>query len=171
MARLAISVLCAALCAACGASSTDVVIECPSPDGSATAILFLQMGGGGAGFVSHTLAIQPANLGPTLPGRFGGGPSVEVLRIDEAESMTLDWKDPGRLDVDFAISSLATVFHMFHQYPIVGDRQVRVLFSERERSDDRRREFTCRSAGRETINPPLKRLFIESSMTARRRAM
>ena len=151
----------AGLCIACSGSTTDVVIECPSPSGSTTAILFLQTGGGAAGWAFHLLAIQPANLEPTLPGRFGRGPSVEVLSLDPAKAMTLEWKDDSHLAVEFAVGSVSTVFHMFHQYPMTGDRQVKVLFSERDASGDARHDFTCRTAGREIVNPPLKRLVFD----------
>jgi hypothetical protein len=75
--------------------------------------------------------------------------------------MTIDWRDESHLAVEFEVSTLATVFHMFHQYPVVGQRQVQVLFSERAPSLERQHEFKCRSAGREILNPPLKRLAVE----------
>ena len=75
--------------------------------------------------------------------------------------MTLDWKDDSHLAVEFAVGSAATVYQMFHQYPKTGERQVRVLFSERDPSGDARHDFTCRTAGREILNPPLKRLVVE----------
>ncbi len=117
------------------------------------------MGGGAAGSFFYVLAIQPANVKPTLPRTFGGGPSVEVLNIEDARGITLAWKDAGHLAVELTVSSLTTVHHMFHQYPVVG-RQVAVLFSELEPSPDglRRRDIKCLSGGREILNPPLKRL-------------
>jgi hypothetical protein len=118
------------------------------------------MGGGAAGWFFYVLAIQPANLKPTLPRTFGGGPSVEVLKIDDARGITLAWKDGGHLTVELTVRSLTTVHHMFHQYPVVGDRQVSVLFSELEPPPDglHRHDVKCLSGGREIINPPLKRL-------------
>src|SRR5712691_4784649 len=114
--HLALLAFMASVCAGCG-SDTAVVLECPSPDGSTVAILYSHAGGGAAGWFFYQLALQPAVLPPTLPKRFGGGPSVEVLRVDEVQAMTLDWKSDQHLTVESSIDGLTTVFHMFHQYP------------------------------------------------------
>src|SRR6478736_4904180 len=94
----------AALCAGCG-SDTHVVLECPSPAGSTVAILYSQMGGGAAGWSFYELALQPTGLPPTLPRRFGGGPSEEVLSMDDADAITLDWKSAEHLSVEWSARS------------------------------------------------------------------
>ena len=157
--RVCLCGLLCVLCLGCG-STTEVVIECPSPNGATAAVLFLRMGGGAIGWMEEVLALQPANLPPTLPRSFGVGPSVEVLNIDQTRGITLDWKDEGHLAVELGVPPLTTVTHMFHQYPVMGDRQVVVMFSEVEAFQAGRHHYDerCRTGGREIVNPPLKRL-------------
>ena len=83
---MAFCLLLGGLCVGCG-STTEVVIECPSPNGATEAVLFPRMGGGAIAWMEEVLALQPANLPPTLPRTFGDGPSVEVLNIDQ----TTEW--------------------------------------------------------------------------------
>lgn len=84
-----------------------------------------------------------------------------MLDADDVRAMTLEWRDDGHLVVESAFDSLTTVSYMFHGYPFTGyEPAVRVLFNEREPTveDRRQAQMTCRTAGREIVNPPIKRL-------------
>jgi hypothetical protein len=153
--------LAAVLCGGCG-SDTDIILECPSPGGMTVAILLARSGGGAAGWGDYELILQPATLPPTVPQTIGLGDSQEVFRADDVKAMTLDWESDEHLAVEWAFDQSTMVFAMSHRYPLLANTRppIRINFSERAPSNNERadRRMTCRSAGRETTNPPIKRM-------------
>src|SRR4051794_11638658 len=89
----------------------DVELECPSPDGLLTAILFSESGGGAAGWFTYQLSLQPGNRSPILA-NWNSSRSVSLLTVDEAgDEVTIDWETNERL----TIVGLPTLPHVLQE--------------------------------------------------------
>jgi hypothetical protein len=137
----------------CG-SRTDVLLECPSPDGSLVVVLFYGSGGGAAGWAYDELALQPANLPPTLPNQWGG-PSLNLMQLEEADVVAVNWESNESLSV----TGMPTLSHVIEENPKLptgGRRRVRISFNER--GPVGKAETSCFSGGREIAVRPARRL-------------
>jgi hypothetical protein len=138
----------------CG-SDTAVQLECPSPDGSLVVVLFSASGGGAAGWSYYQLALQPANLPPTPP-RWSGGPSLNLMELEDADIVAVNWESNDSLSV----TGMPTLSHVIEENPKLptgGRRRVRISFNDR--GPVGKADRNCFSGGREIAVRPARRLL------------
>lgn len=162
MKPLFLGLFAAATAVSCGgAGDPSIWLECPSPNGETTANIFYQSGGGAAGWTEFTIALQRANLPPSLPGKSGSGPSQPVLVTSDATRLSLRWESDVRLSVESVyLGYVSLMAHDYYPKNPSSDPYVHVRFNEREPSpaDTPETIVSCHSGDREIVNPPPRRL-------------
>jgi hypothetical protein len=98
----ALAALIVLLSVGCGrANVIEVLLECPSPDGAVTAVLWVEGGGGAAGWTQDLTSIHPASADDDAV-YLTDEPAEEsvVLALNRGEGYLLRWESNNQLLID-----------------------------------------------------------------------
>jgi hypothetical protein len=139
-----------------------VLMECPSPDHSAVAVLWYHAGGGAAGRSEQLVSIQPSDVpAERTPDRHAFD-EAPLLTQHRGQSYELKWDTNDHLSITIGVSDY-TWAHILRHSQVINGRRIGVMYHELEIKGDARDEYsipprTCLSGSQRIDNPPEKRL-------------
>ena len=148
------------LSAGCGrANVIDVLLECPSPDGAIAAVLWVEGGGGAAGWTQDLISIHPASAGHDAV-LLTDEPAEEsvVLALNRGEGYLLRWESNNQLLIDVAYAPRSVVFSMRDSQ--VNGRHIAIAYRKRvaEEQPFSLPSRQCESGSTTITNPPSRRI-------------
>lgn len=144
------------LSAGCGrANVIEVLLECPSPDGAIAAVLWVEGGGGAAGWTQDLISLQPTSQ------RLNGEPAEQsvVLALNRGEGYLLRWESNNQLLIDVAYAPRSVVFSM-RDSQVVNGRHIAIAYRKRvaEEQPFSLPSRQCESGSTTITNPPSRRI-------------
>lgn len=142
----------------CGADRIDVLLECPSPDRAVTAVLWMEAGGGAAGWSRDLISIQPTGANNDMLDK-RSGEDAPIFAISKGEAYRLKWESNDHLVVEVDYSAKRAISSMRRDRKLPGS-EISVVYREKhvEEHPFSGPQTRCESGSTTLIDPESKRI-------------
>jgi hypothetical protein len=158
MVRMGACTLVLLVLVSCRANRIDVLLECPSPDRAVSAVLWMEAGGGAAGWTQHLISIQPTSASSDAIDQRSGEDSP-IFAINRGEAYRLKWESNDRLVVEVDYPAMAAIFSMRRDQMLLG-RKISIMYQQRQVEEHPYSwpQTRCQSDSTTLVDPPPKRI-------------